>query len=149
MQAAESVAEHLRSDSDSGADARGSGDVRWTVDVCANSVGVDENGRISLNKLGREREAHDWDAVVLLTDLPRRAGQQPIVSDYSTEQRAGLLSMPALGALVVKRRARQSVTHVLEHLLENRLDLDGHRGPQGRFAPLRHVESEDEEVDEH
>ena len=143
MLAAESVAGHLRSDS------RGSGDVRWTVDVCPNSVGVDENGRISLTKLGKERAGHDWDALVLLTDLPRRAGRQPIVSDYSTEQCTGLLSMPALGALGVRRRARQSVVHVLEHLLDDRLDLDGHDRRKGRFAPVGHIESEDEEVDEH
>src|SRR3954451_20468064 len=151
MQAAQSIAEHLRTDSgdDSSSGSRGSGDVCWTVDVCPNSVGVDENGRISLTKLGKERAGHDWDALVLLTDLPRRAGRQPIVSDYSTEQCTGLLSMPALGALGVRRRARQSVVHVLEHLLDDRLDLDRHDRRKGRFAPVGHIDSDDEEVDEH
>ena len=147
MQAAQSVADQLRSDSADGG-SRNSGEATWTVEVFPNDVDVDEDGRISLTKLGKERERHGWDALVLLTDLPRRAGRQPIVSDYSTEQCVGLLSMPALGAVGVRRRARRSVAHVLEHLLGERLDVGRERG-QGRFAPLRRIESEDEEVDEH
>jgi hypothetical protein len=145
MQAAESIAEHLRSEPNSD----GSNEVRWAVDVCPNSVGVDENGRISLTKLGRERQESGWDAVVLLTDLPRRAGQQPIVSDYSLEQRAGLLSMPALGAFAVQRRAQHTVVQVLEHLLDARMQLARRPRRVDRFAPLRHIDSDDEEVDEH
>jgi hypothetical protein len=39
---------------------------------------------------------------VLLTDLPRRAGTQPIVSEYSTSRGVGLVSVPALGAFRLK-----------------------------------------------
>jgi hypothetical protein len=127
-----------------------SGEVAWDVDHRSESLSLDEHGGIPLLDLADERRGLGWDVAILLTDLPRRAGTQPIVSDYSLELRIGLLSMPALGAWQVRRRTRDLVVHLLRHLLEDRLSLHGNCiGVGRRFGSVRHIRSESEHVDEH
>lgn len=130
--------------------ARLGSEVTWDVDRRSESLSLDEHGAIRLNDLAEERQSLAWDVAILLTDLPRRAGTQPIVSDYSVELRIGLVSMPAVGAWQVKRRARDLTVHLLCHLLEDRLRLDGSCSSLGgRIGSVRHIRSEDESVDEH
>lgn len=127
-----------------------SGQVAWDVDHRSESFGLDEHGEIPLTDLADSREGSGWDIAILLTDLPRRTGTQPIVSDYSVDLRVGLLSMPALGAWQVKRRSRALIVHLLGHLLDERLNLGErciHTGRQ--FGHVRHIRSENELVDEH
>jgi hypothetical protein len=127
-----------------------SGEFAWEVDYRSEALPVDEHGGIPLIELAGRRRDLRWDIAILLTDLPRRAGTQPILSDYSVELRIGLLSMPAVGAWQVRRRTRALVIHLLGHLLEDRLDLDGSRTHLGgRLGHVRHIRSDDEHVDAH
>lgn len=98
--------------------------------------------------------------LVLLTDLPRRAGTQPIVSDYSTSRGVGLVSIPALGAFRVLRRTRNLIVHVIGHLLEDKLSLEPEprrHSPHGRLTgrlgdvlpPTRHISFNDDGIDMH
>ena len=127
-----------------------SAEVAWDVHHRSESLPLDEYGEIPLIDLAEKRQALGWDIAILLTDLPRRIGTQPLVSDYSVELRVGLLSMPAVGAWKVRRRTRALVLHLTGHLLEDLLNLDGScTHPGRRFDPVRHVRSEDQHVDEH
>jgi len=127
-----------------------SSEVEWQVDHRCESLPLDEYGEIPLIDLAEKRQGLGWDIAILMTDLPRRTGTQPIVSDYSVELRVGLLSMPALGAWQVRRRTRALVVHLAGHLLEDQLNLDGSCTHLGRhFGHVRHIRSEDEHVDEH
>lgn len=81
-------------------------EVEWEVDHQSETLPVDTYGEIPLIEIAQKRRGLGWDIAILLTDLPRRAGTQPIVSDYSVELGVGLLSMPALGAWQVRRRTR-------------------------------------------
>lgn len=84
--------------------------VEWQVHARCDPLLLDENGLIPMLDLAdRQKPAHDWDLLVLLTDLPRRAGTQPIVSDYSTSRAVGLVSIPALGACRVPQRTRNLI----------------------------------------
>ncbi|MEV5301420.1 hypothetical protein [Amycolatopsis methanolica] len=57
-------------------------------------------GNIPMLALAEEHRAeHEWDLVVLITDLPRRAGTVPIASDYNVAHGVAMVSLPALGAL--------------------------------------------------
>jgi hypothetical protein len=47
----------------------------WQVHARCDPLLLDENGLIPMLDLAdRQKPAHDWDVLVLLTDLPRRAG---------------------------------------------------------------------------
>jgi hypothetical protein len=127
-----------------------SGACAWEVDERSESLALDQDGGIPLVKAAEKRRALGWDIAILLTDLPRRVGTQPIVSDYGVGLGVGLLSMPAVGAWRVRHRTRDLIVHLLHHLLGDRLDLDGGCTAAGRrLGHVRHIRSDDEHVDEH
>lgn len=61
--------------------------------------------------------AEDWDLAISLTDLPLQLSHRPVVAHASAIHGVGLLSVPALGALGVRRRALQMVVQLIEGLL--------------------------------
>lgn len=65
----------------------------------------------------------DWEAGVLLTDLPRRAGLRPVSVEVSPADRIALVSLPALGSWRMRRRARRVVADVVGLLTRERADL--------------------------
>ncbi|MFD7941526.1 hypothetical protein [Streptomyces sp. NPDC059744] len=65
----------------------------------------------------------DWEAGVLLTDLPRRAGLRPVSVEVSPADRIALVSLPALGSWRMRRRARRGVVFVVGMLTRDRADL--------------------------
>src|SRR5215208_4295444 len=67
----------------------------------------------------------DWDLAVGLTSLPLKAGRRPVSATANSATRVGLVSIPALGALQVERRASDAVLHVVEGLLGEYVDGDG------------------------
>lgn len=111
-------------------------------------------------EIGRQHARdEDWDVTIVLTELPRRAGTQPIVSDYSLGHGVALVSIPALGAFGLRRQTSKVLLHLLtEHLVDALEDDSGsahgdadrrrHR-PLGMGAPVEHIPSEDEGIDEH
>jgi hypothetical protein len=134
--------------------------VVWQVQALTGPISLDENGEIPMGELAAEQRANGYDVLVLLTDLPRRAGTEPIVSDFSVHQGVALLSLPALGALRLRHRTRELLVHLLGHLLEDELDLPSgarRRTPNGRLtgplgdrlAPMRHIPSDDDQIDQH
>lgn len=65
----------------------------------------------------------DWEAGVLLTDLPRRAGLRPVSVEVSPADRIALVSLPALGSWRMRRRARRVVADVVGMLTRERAGL--------------------------
>lgn len=148
---------------------RGTGD-RWRVEVVDTPLDLDPDGTLPMVDLGSRAMAdHDWDVVILVTDLPRRAEWVPILADYSIESAVGMVSVPALGALFTRQRALRAVTHVAaEHLNPRRTpqqragdeDADERSCP-GRPAdaesararrtrtPVQHIASTHDGIDEH
>ena len=58
-----------------------------------------------------------WDLTVVLTDLPLHVGRRPVLAHASAVHAAAVLSVPALGAVNLRRRARGAVLHLVERLL--------------------------------
>ncbi|TCP38826.1 hypothetical protein EV191_1362 [Tamaricihabitans halophyticus] len=135
------------------------GRARWRVETASQQLTLDEHGRLPSVEIGQHAMAeHRWDLVILVTELPRRAGTQPIVSDYGLATGVGLVSLPALGAMGLRRQARKVIVHqVAEHLIDKPLGDggDGHgQGPRahralGPGAPVQHIDSTDEGIDTH
>jgi hypothetical protein len=82
------------------------GDVNWQVRV-AEAERADTTPTSEALEQAVRRRMHDegWDLAVALTDLPLRANRRPVTAHASAMYRVGLLSVPALGARSVARRA--------------------------------------------
>jgi hypothetical protein len=101
-------------------------------------------------RTGCERQRrHGWDVVVIVTDLPRRAGTEPLVSDFGADDGVGLVSIPALGAVSLRRRLRAAVVDLLEHSLAEPSDVPS-PARRGLFSPpICRIASEHEGIDSH
>jgi hypothetical protein len=77
-------------------------------------------------------DEHGWDAVIGLTDLPIVVDGQTVLADVSPAERVAVLSVPALGPLMLRRRLRRAVVRVAEGLESGgdrrviRIDRGGH-----------------------
>ncbi|MEU4249955.1 hypothetical protein AB0F15_21355 [Amycolatopsis sp. NPDC026612] len=115
----------------------------WRVEHETQSLPLNEEGDIPMLDLAQQRRVeHGWDLLVLITDLPRRAGTVPIASDYHG---VAMVSLPALGALRLRGRASRLVVHLVRHLVAHRSEkeADPPRGVLDRLrelvAPTRHI----------
>lgn len=121
----------------------------WVVDTETREVPLDEQGLVPLESLAREhRERRDWDVIVVVTDLPRRIGTRPVATVLSERAGTGLVSLPGLGALAVRRRARHAVVHLVRALTGHDHEAGGRPPDLPRLSPLRHVDA-DEHTDAH
>jgi hypothetical protein len=63
------------------------------------------DGGIPMVDLARRyRSDQGSDVVVMITELPMRAGTTPLVADYNIEARVALFSLPAFGVMRVRQR---------------------------------------------
>jgi hypothetical protein len=151
-QLAEDLPEHLS--------ARVGGEVSWSVFVVTDERLADPaRGGIETIDLGRERMLREgWDLAVCISDLPLRIGRRPVVAHASAMHRVGLVSLPALGALNIRRRARDAITRLVDGLLGESLELDARRDGTDRrgrvarrlremLATVRSEKPDDEDVD--
>lgn len=120
----------------------------WRVETAEGPVGLDSEGLMPMLRTGCERQRrHGWDVVVIVTDLPRRAGTEPLVSDFGADDGVGLVSVPALGAIALRRRLRAAVVDLLEHGLAETTTTPARRG---LFAPpICRIASQHEGIDSH
>ena len=70
------------------------------------------------------RRRKGWDLAVCITDPPLVAGRRAIVAETSSERDVALLSVPALGAIHRRRRAREAVVRLVAEILGEHLGLD-------------------------
>jgi uncharacterized membrane protein len=83
-----------------------------------------------LETVRRHLLAKGWGLAVGLTGLPLHAGRRPVTAYASATQSVGLVSIPALGAVGLHRRLRETVRHLIEGLLGESLGA-GSRGDGG------------------
>ena len=76
----------------------------------------------------------DWDLAVVVTDLPLRFGGRPVSHHVSPTHGIAIVSLPALGAIHLRRRLRK----VLHELVGDLVGGDDRPGPEDRlFGRLR------------
>src|SRR4029079_15802667 len=91
-----------------------------------------------------------------ITDAPLRVGRRPVVADASATHGVALISLPALGAVQTRRRARDAIIRLVDGLVGESLE-PAEAGPKRRArvshriaslaAPMRAVEPPDDDVD--
>jgi len=131
--------------------------VSWGVPVRTDPAVADVSDGVEAIDFARERLVRDgWDLAVCITDAPLRIGTRPVVADASATHGVALISLPALGAVQTRRRARDAVIRLVDGLVGESLEL-GERGSRRHArvshriaslaAPIRAVEPPDDEVD--
>lgn len=78
--------------------------------------------------------ARGWDLTVGFTELPLRAGRQPVTAHASATEGVGLVSIPALGAVGLARRLVSVVVNLIEGLLSEAVDRSGRGSEERRRA---------------
>ena len=124
----EAVAEHLTRDMTDVLSQQFPG-VRWASRVVVDRLVQPPAGTGELVAAARERLLHeDFDLALVLTDLPLQVSRRPQVGHASPMHAVGLVSVPALGALAVRRRAQQVAVRLVHSLLgRSGADIDVHR----------------------
>ena len=127
--------------------------VSWRVPVLTEPEATHLTSGVDAIDLGRERMLrHGWDLAVCVTDAPLRIGRRPIVADASATHGVALISLPALGAMQTRRRARDAVIRLVDGLVGESLETENgvarRRVRVGRrlaelSAPIRAVEAPD------
>jgi hypothetical protein len=114
------------------------GDVNWQVRV-AGAARADSTPDSEALKQAVRRRMQDegWHLAVALTDLPLRANRRPVIAHASAMYRVGLLSVPALGARSVPRRAMQAVLNLVEGLLGEQVRRGSDPGETARTHRMR------------
>ncbi|MDG4751604.1 hypothetical protein O7630_11695 [Micromonospora sp. WMMD718] len=81
-----------------------------------------------------------WDVAVCLTDLPLRVAHRPVVAHASPVHGVAVVSVPALGAVGVHRRARDTVLRLVDGLVGETTTSDaGQRSRQRVTRRLREL----------
>ncbi|HEY6760638.1 MAG TPA: hypothetical protein VI318_14165 [Baekduia sp.] len=108
--------------------------VEWEVPLVADAFAADARlSGVDMIDRARERmQREGWHLAVCVTDLPLRNGRRPVVADASATHGVAILSLPALGAARMRRRALQTILQLLDGLMAERLVTAGERGGRRR-----------------
>jgi hypothetical protein len=88
----------------------------WHVRTDEQTFAAGQELRELSERAGRLADEHGWDAVIGLTDLPIVVEGETVLADVSPADRVAVLSVPALGPFVLRRRLRRAVVRVAEAL---------------------------------
>jgi hypothetical protein len=92
----------------------------WQVVAIEHRFAADEQGRLALNDIvASVVPRHHLDIVVCITDQPRRSGIKPIVADINRRAHVAIASLPALGAVRLRRRAHYAIVRLVAEVVED------------------------------
>ena len=93
---------------------------RWNFEIKVDlMIGSAEDVHESVEKAAQIKEAHQWDYVVCLTDLPSISDNKVVVSDFNSDKHVAMLSLPSLGFIDLKRKLVKTMTSLIEQLYYN------------------------------
>lgn len=92
-------------------------DVAWRVHHRSHPLATGKQTRLADIAAADVPVDATWDVTVLLTDLPRRDGTDPIELETSADHRVAVVSLPALGATRLRRRAERVIADGVVELL--------------------------------
>lgn len=114
-------------------------DVRWDVRCVEDGLVPPPADDAEIVAAARTRLlAEDWDLAVCLSDLPLEADRRPVVAHASPVHGVAVLSLPALGAVGLRRRALQTTLSLVRALVAT----DAASDPAGLRRRLRELASE-------
>jgi hypothetical protein len=97
---------------------RGQGEVDWRVHHRSHPLATGAQTRLADIAAAEVPVEPEWDVTVLLTDLPRRDGTDPVEIETSADRRVVVVSLPALGALRLNSRAERVIVSAVAEVLD-------------------------------
>jgi hypothetical protein len=98
--------------------------VKWDVRLVSDRLVEAPVETSGLIQAARERLLKEgWHLAVCITDLPLASGRRPVIAYTSPTHGVAMLSLPALGAIDVRRRALRAVVRLIGALLTEYGDL--------------------------
>jgi hypothetical protein len=129
------------------------GGVAWDVPVVVDPLtGTDREAPEILDACRKRRLSEGWDLALCLTDLPVYREGRLIVADVSAKRGVAGLSLPALGAMRLRPRARELTLQLAHELYERTRDPGADdppkRGSQatGLVESFRRIDPPDEDM---
>ncbi|USX53735.1 hypothetical protein [Lentzea sp. HUAS12] len=101
------------------------GDVEWRVVPVCDQFAADEHGSVRhvVDAVRDQVVEERCDLWVCLTDLPRRAGTDPVVADASADDGLAVASLPALGGWGLRRKTGDVVSAVVAELRDREVPM--------------------------
>jgi hypothetical protein len=125
-------------------------EVEWSVPLVVDGLVTPPAPTTELIDAAHQRLLReDWELALCLTDLPLRVGRRPVEGQASPTHRVAVLSLPALGAARLRRRALDAAVGLVGAVLGDRdtvqrlvdladlADEDPEHGPAGLAALAR------------
>ena len=108
--------------------------VEWEIPVVADAFAADArlSGVAMIDRARERMQREGWHLAVCVTDLPLRNGRRPVIADASAMHGVAILSLPALGAARLRRRALETILQLLDGLMAEPLVTAGERGDRRR-----------------
>jgi hypothetical protein len=131
---AHDVARDLASELPEALRSEASSAVEWEVPVVTDAFAADArlSGVAMIDRARERMQREGWHLAVCVTDLPLRNGRRPVIADASAMHGVAILSLPALGAARLRRRALATILQLLDGLMAERLVAAGERGDRRR-----------------
>ena len=149
----EKIAEELASELPDLLSSRVDGGVSWDVPVVVDPLtGTDREAPEILDECREKMLSEGWDLALCLTDLPVYRGGRLVAADVSSERGVAGLSLPAMGALRLRRRSREATLRLAQELYEKvhepEADATLKQTPRstGFVGPFRRVDPPDEDM---
>jgi nucleotide-binding universal stress UspA family protein len=129
------------------------GSLDWHVEVADETFTLDQSLEEIL-ETGREwMRKRGWELVICLIDLPLYAENRPLVAEVSASSHVAVLSLPALGGLLLKKRMSEATVRIADALVgeqgaEQQGDTDRLAELLGeRAAPIERKQPDEDPVD--
>jgi hypothetical protein len=97
----------------------------WDIEIVSEPFTTDcEDVDTALARLRDHARQHEWDVVIGLTELPFRDDDEAryLLAETDPQQRTAVLSLPALGGLRMRARARHAVRALISGMAGNTRD---------------------------
>jgi hypothetical protein len=114
---------------------------RWTIQLVSDRLVEVPADLPKLIAAARRRMlAAGWHLAVCLTDLPLETARRPVVAHASATHGVAVLSLPALGAVAVSRRATESIVRLVAALVGDIDDVAATGGRRRRAGVTRRIQ---------
>jgi hypothetical protein len=129
------------------------GGVSWEVPVVVDPLtGTDQKAPEILDACRERRLGEGWDLALCLTDLPVYRSGTLVAADVSAKRGVAGLSLPALGALRLRQRARGLILRLAHELYDRTKEQGADDSPAlgskatGSVGSFRRVDTPDEDM---
>src|SRR5580658_3033880 len=92
--------------------------VRWRIEFVSDRLVEPPTDLSALIAAGRRMLLErGWHLVVCVTDLPLQTARRPVIAHVSATHGVAVLSLPALGPVLVRKRATETIVRLVAHIL--------------------------------